>query len=151
LSENARKTLSMALVQCRNDIIFTLFLLSKPLINLIILFCITWSSFLTGLFTPLKHSQNDIVWVIMYGYKIHPSKLHIKFWIVHSLFLTEYLMLSDVIIVKNIIQKATEMLNACQKMPEQLWAWHSVRFGWPQEITFCQFANFCVCAGLHKS
>jgi hypothetical protein len=29
-------------------------------------------------------------------------------------------MLSDVIIVKNIIQKATEMLNACQKMPEQL-------------------------------
>ena len=30
---------------------------------------------------------------IMYGYNIHPSKLHIDFWIVHSLFLTEYLML----------------------------------------------------------
>jgi hypothetical protein len=24
-----------------------------------------------------------------------------------------------------IIQKATEMLNACQKIPEKLWAWHS--------------------------
>jgi hypothetical protein len=29
-------------------------------------------------------------------------------------------MLSGDIVVKNIIQKATEMLNACQKMPEQL-------------------------------
>jgi hypothetical protein len=44
--------------------------------------------------------------------------LHIDFWIVHSLFLTEYLVLSGDIIVKSIIQKATEMLNACQKMPE---------------------------------
>jgi hypothetical protein len=61
----------------------------------------------------------------MYVYNIHPSKLHIDFWIVHSLFLTEYLVLSGDIIVKSIIQKATEMLNACQKMPEKLWAWHS--------------------------
>jgi hypothetical protein len=29
-------------------------------------------------------------------------------------------MLSGDIIVKSIIQKATEMLNACQKMPEKL-------------------------------
>ena len=51
--------------------------------------------------------------------------MHITFWIVHSLFLTEYIVLSGDIIVKSIIQKATEMLNACQKMTEKLWAWHS--------------------------
>jgi len=27
--------------------------------------------------------------------------------------------------VKSITQKPTEMLNACQKMPEKRWAWHS--------------------------
>ena len=39
----------------------------------------------------------------------------------------------------HIIQKATEMLNACQKMPEKLWAWHSYA------LIQCHFCHFdCV-------
>ena len=39
----------------------------------------------------------------------------------------------------HIIQKATELLNACQKMPEKLWAWHSYA------LIQCHFCHFdCV-------
>ena len=42
---------------------------------------------------------------IMYRYNIHPSKLHINFWIVHSLFLTEYIMLSGTLQLKVLYKK----------------------------------------------